>query len=103
VPDLPEQHNASRRKPWQKSTRTPPRQAGRKLQRDNERIKRRDGYTCQQCGKVTAHLEVDHIIPLSEGGKDDDANKQSLCIEPCHAEKSKAERARAHAREASAK
>lgn len=34
---------------------------------------------CEQRGRVTAATEVDHVIPLVEGGKDDDSNYQSLC------------------------
>ncbi|WP_410934349.1 HNH endonuclease [Pseudomonas sp. W5-01] len=43
----------------------------------------RDQYTCQSCGTVTLDLEVDHIINIAQGGSDDDANLQALCV-PCH-------------------
>ena len=55
---------------------------GRKLQRNNERIHIRDKYTCQIC-KVTKSDQIDHIIPLCDGGSDEDDNKQALC-EECH-------------------
>lgn len=38
---------------------------------------------CERKGRVTAATEVDHIVPLSKGGEDDDSNRQSLCAE-CH-------------------
>lgn len=49
-----------------------------------EKIKQRDNYTCQMCGVSTEEqslllLEVDHIIPVSKGGKSVDDNLQTLC------------------------
>jgi hypothetical protein len=54
-------------------------------------ILRRDGFTCQDCGRqgrqVVAGrlrgLEVHHIIPRSEGGTDHPTNLKTLCHE-CH-------------------
>jgi hypothetical protein len=43
----------------------------------------RDGYKCQQCGKVHVHLEAHHIHERSHGGKDTLANLVTLC-EQCH-------------------
>lgn len=57
------------------------------------RILRRDCYTCQECGRGQAK-HVDHDVPRSEGGSDDDANLKTLCRE-CHASKSGREGARA--------
>jgi len=67
---------------------------GRTLQRRNQRIALRDGYTCQCCGRVTTDGEVDHRVPLAEGGTEDDGNLQWLCRVPCHREKSRREAAR---------
>lgn len=42
---------------------------------------RRDGHRCLECG-ATNHeirLEVDHIIPVSQGGTDELNNLQTLC------------------------
>ncbi len=41
----------------------------------------RDLYHCQSCGKThaEANLNVDHIIPLARGGKNDISNLQTLC------------------------
>jgi 5-methylcytosine-specific restriction protein A len=48
------------------------------------RIKLRDRYTCQNCGRVALALDVDHRIPLWQGGPDTDGNLQCLCHD-CHA------------------
>ena len=55
-------------------------------------VLRRDGYKCQICGisreyldeKIPGlgdylRLEVDHIIPIAQGGKSDESNLQYLC------------------------
>jgi hypothetical protein len=38
----------------------------------------RDDYTCCHCGG-TAGLTVDHILPVSRGGDNDESNLQTLC------------------------
>lgn len=50
-----------------------------KLRRE---IAERDGYTCQNCGKYMPDgvgLHIDHIIPVSKGGKTMPSNLQVLC------------------------
>lgn len=44
-------------------------------------IMERDGYTCSLCGRKPPDVElhVDHIVPRSKGGLDDDRNLQTLC------------------------
>lgn len=42
----------------------------------------RDAYRCQLCRRAAA--EVDHIVPVIDGGTDDPANLRSLCHD-CHA------------------
>lgn len=42
------------------------------------RIMQRDGFRCKCCGE-REYLEIDHIIPIVEGGKNDDDNLQTLC------------------------
>ena len=45
-------------------------------------IKNRDNYTCQICGKYMPDevgLEIDHIIPVSKGGKSIPDNLRVLC------------------------
>ena len=44
-----------------------------------QRILKRDGYCCQQCGQDNGKLHVDHIIPRRLGGTDNDQNLQVLC------------------------
>lgn len=49
-----------------------------------EAIKKRDNYTCRICGNSVFNepnllLEVDHIIPISKGGKTEASNLQTLC------------------------
>lgn len=49
-----------------------------------KKILERDNYTCQNCGNSTYNepnllLEVDHIIPVSKGGKTIENNLQTLC------------------------
>lgn len=49
-----------------------------------EAIKKRDHYTCCLCGNSVYNepnllLEVDHIIPVSRGGKTEASNLQTLC------------------------
>lgn len=48
---------------------------------------------CQHCRRLTDYpwgFELDHTVPLHQGGQDTEENSQVLCIE-CHKEKSKAE------------
>lgn len=63
---------------------------GRKGKEIRNRILLRDEYTCQKCGIVSWHLEVDHIAPLHLGGTECDENRQTLC-KKCHDEKTKQE------------
>ena len=45
------------------------------------KILKRDRYTCQACGARApdVELEVDHKIPISRGGKDEESNLTTLC------------------------
>lgn len=51
-------------------------------------IYERDGYQCRNCGISGryANLEIDHIIPISKGGKSTYDNLQTLCHK-CNIEK----------------
>lgn len=50
------------------------------------RILTRGNNRCVKCER-TEELEIDHIIPLSRGGKEDEDNMQVLCAK-CNREKS---------------
>lgn len=57
-----------------------------------ESILARDNWTCQKCGNSVYNepnllLEIDHIIPISMGGKTEPNNLQTLCWR-CNREKS---------------
>ena len=49
----------------------------------------RDQYRCQSCGCFPAEdcLQVDHILPLAQGGSNDLSNLQTLC-QTCNLRKS---------------
>jgi 5-methylcytosine-specific restriction endonuclease McrA len=42
-----------------------------------ERTLARDGYLCQYCGDTAT--TVDHIVPVTKGGTDEDFNLTSAC------------------------
>ena len=53
------------------------------------RILARDSWECQVCGKLLGMAQVDHIIPVFQGGKiHDESNLQSICAQ-CHAAKTR--------------
>lgn len=54
------------------------------------KVKVRDNYTCQCCGKYMPDevgLHIDHIVPVSKGGKSVLSNLQVLCSK-CNGKKS---------------
>jgi 5-methylcytosine-specific restriction protein A len=57
------------------------------------RILYRDGGLCQTCkreGRIRPATQVDHVVAVSNGGTDDEANLAAICT-PCHKTKTKAE------------
>ena len=42
------------------------------------RVFKRDGNRCVKCGS-TERLEIDHIVPRSRGGGNEESNLQTLC------------------------
>lgn len=49
---------------------------------------------CHVCEQAGAN-EVDHVVPLAEGGADDETNLRPIHPTPCHADKTQRESARA--------
>jgi 5-methylcytosine-specific restriction protein A len=84
------------RKPWENRSSTSTRygMSGSAWQALKLTILKRDEYTCYVCGLAGAD-EVDHIIPVGEGGaKRDPSNLGAIHAEPCHEEKSELEKQR---------
>ena len=50
------------------------------------RVLSRDQGICYLCGKPGAN-QVDHVIPASQGGSDEDDNLAAVHMRPCHAAK----------------
>jgi 5-methylcytosine-specific restriction protein A len=68
--------------------------SGSARQKRAARIKLAAKYRCACCGRITMALEIDHRIPLSQGGSDDESNLQPLCCDgplSCHRVKSQLE------------
>ncbi|MDI3835105.1 HNH endonuclease [Pseudomonas aeruginosa] len=100
MPDLPQRHTKPKAngvtkhevedKAWGNG------RGGRPWRRKRDLILKRDGYMCQcsECkGVKRIATEVDHIIPLSQGGTDDDSNLMAIAGHPCHARKTARESA----------
>ena len=81
-----------KREAWSKSPDATKRVTGRKLQTMRASLFNRSPLCaeCERQGRVSFATQRDHIIPLAEGGKDDDGNVQGLCRD-CHDAKSKQE------------
>ena len=83
------------RKPWEGSRRSDlAKVKGRTASNRRKRILLKYDTICHVCGNPGSD-EVDHVIPLAEGGPDTDANCRPIHSKPCHALKSSAEAARA--------
>lgn len=80
---------------WAKKTTATKRVTGRRLQAMRERLFMASPLCveCERLGRVTLATQRDHVIPLAEGGSDDDDNVQGLC-HACHDAKSKKESTR---------
>lgn len=88
-----DQHPAEQ---WVKRGTGTKRITGRRLQAMREALFRVDPLCaeCKRNGRTTAATQRDHIVPLFEGGRDDEGNTQGLCHD-CHEAKSLAEALRA--------
>ena len=65
--------------------------AGNTWRRIRQAVFQRDGWRCRQCRK-RRRLQVDHIVPLSQGGAERMENYQTLC-HWCHVTKTAGENA----------
>ncbi len=84
-------------KPWSGSKRKQGLTvSGWEEQRRAKRILARDMHCCHICGGQGA-TEVDHVIPLAEGGADDEATLAGV-HESCHREKTARESEEARCR-----
>jgi 5-methylcytosine-specific restriction protein A len=66
---------------WVKRTEVTKRITGRRLQKMRADLFAREPLCaeCRRAGRVTLATQRDHIIPLCEGGLDDETNEQGLC------------------------
>jgi 5-methylcytosine-specific restriction enzyme A len=66
---------------WRTRKAPPPRTRGRELQRRRARLFSTNPWcvTCAKEGRRTLATIRDHVIPLAEGGCDDETNEQGLC------------------------
>lgn len=69
-----------------KRLRRPKRIRGSRWAKIRARILERDGHACVKCS-AKSPLEIDHIMPLAEGGDHLDSNLRVLC-KPCNGRKS---------------
>ncbi len=86
------------REAWVKVTPTK-RITGRRLQAMRDRLFKQHPLCviCLAARRAIKATQRDHVIPLAEGGRDDETNEQALC-EPCHEIKSAAEAQRGRRR-----
>lgn len=110
APSASEQLQAARRVPCEASRWKlvyPPARARDAMPRStvgaalSKQIAASGGWACAACDAVLpAAYEIDHIIPIADGGHDDRSNMQALCPN-CHAAKTQTERIRRTAAAAS--
>lgn len=84
-------------KPFESSRRRTYTVSGWEQQRRAKRILYRDEGVCHICHRPGATI-VDHVIPLEEGGPDNDDNLAPIHREPCHRIKSAEEAKRGRER-----
>ncbi len=75
-----------------------PRIQGRPWEEIRQRVLKAHDYLCVRCAQSKfprMAQEVDHIVPLEQGGSNDDSNLQPLCA-PHHAEKTAQEARERH-------
>lgn len=79
-----------RGKAWEGSTRRTRTASGWKQQRRAKAVMNLHNGICHVCDRPCAD-QVDHVIPLSQGGPDTMDNLRPIHSTPCHAEKTQAE------------
>lgn len=90
--------HADQAKPW--ATRKGSGRGGRPWRRLRDQVLKRDNYLCQceECKRLArirpAH-EVDHVVPLAQGGTDTPSNLSAINHE-CHRAKTQREAAAAY-------
>ena len=60
------------------------------------RILKRDGYRCYLCGAPGCR-KVDHVVPVSQGGGEEDSNLAAICDDCEKREAARGERGQAEA------
>ena len=83
------------RKAWVKTAPGPPRLRGRANQQRRHRVFTRNPLCvpCAAQGRVRVATIADHVVPLAQGGADDESNLQGIC-KACHRVKTQGEAAR---------
>lgn len=82
-------------KPWaSKQGRGNRMRSGSREQRVNRGVMAAHDGVCHVCGKHGAD-QIDHVVPLAEGGADGPENRRPIHSVPCHRAKSAAEAAKA--------
>lgn len=73
---------------------TTPRPRGRAWMETRQRVALAHGYRCVDCGRVWQpdRDQIDHDVPLEQGGSNDDSNLKTRC-DDCHKAKTAREAA----------
>jgi 5-methylcytosine-specific restriction protein A len=85
-------------KPWASSQRRERTISGSAQQRRAAAVMHLHDGVCHACGRPGAD-QVDHVIPLAEGGDDTMDNLRPIHAQPCHVAKTQAEAERARSRQ----
>lgn len=82
------------RKPWEGSRRRDNTKLnGWQQQKRAKHVLTKHNTICHVCGQPGGN-EADHVVPLAEGGADDESNMRPIHAVPCHRDKTAAEASR---------